>query len=239
MVFGTGSIAQAVLSKGIHGNIFSINLAFGIGAMMGVYVAGGISGGHLNPAVTLALAVTKKFPWRKIPAYFAGQYLGAFFATSIVYFVYSDALQNYTGGNLQVIGPNATAAIWATYPTEGITRGILFFDQIVGTALLLFCGRAITDEKNMAVPSYLVPVLVGLLVLNIGICFGHNCGYPINPARDLSPRILSLAIGYGTETFSAFDYWFYVPIVGPHCGAILGSLLYEVFVNLHWPNEEL
>jgi glycerol uptake facilitator-like aquaporin len=81
-------VAQAVLSKGSHGTVFSINWGFGIGVMMGVYISGGISGGHLNPAVTLALAITKKFPWRKVPAYFIGQYLGAFFASVVVYFVY-------------------------------------------------------------------------------------------------------------------------------------------------------
>ena len=81
-------MAQTVLSKNSHGSFFGINWGFGIGVMMGVYISGGISGGHLNPAVTLALAVTKKFPWRKVPTYFLGQYLGSFFASVVVYFVY-------------------------------------------------------------------------------------------------------------------------------------------------------
>ena len=85
-----------MLSKGSHGSVFSINWGYGVGVMMGVYLSGGISGGHLNPAVTLALAVTKKFPWRKVPAYFLGQYLGAFFASVVVYFVYWGIISSST-----------------------------------------------------------------------------------------------------------------------------------------------
>lgn len=238
MVFGQGSVAQSVLSNQAHGNYFTVNWGYGLGVMLGAYIAGGVSGAHLNPAVTLALAVTKKFSWRKVPAYFLGQYLGAFVASVVVYIVYYDALQTYTGGELLVVGPNATASIWSTYPAEGISRGIGFIDQIVGTALLLLCIRALADERNMAVPNFLMPFLVGLLVLGIGLSFGHNAGYAINPARDFAPRLFTLMCGYGTEVFSAYNYWFYIPFLAPHLGGILGSILYEVLVNFHWPDEE-
>ena len=100
---------------------------------------------------------------------------------------------------------NATAGIWSTYPTAFLSQGNGFGDQVFGTFLLLLCVRGITDEKNAKVPTYLVPFLVGLVVLNIGISFGYNCGYAINPARDLGPRIFTLLCGYGTEVFRYND----------------------------------
>ena len=201
---------------------------------MGVYVSAGVSGGHLNPAVSLALAISGKLSWRKIPYYMLGQYIGAFLGAASVYFVYHgklfktyyspslskfegiylyswqvkvrslffvDALKNYTNGNLDVFGPNATAGIYSTYPTDGISQENGFADQVFGTFLLLLCVRGITDNNNAKVPGYLAPFLVGLVVLNIGIAFGYNCGYAINPARDLSPRLFTLICGYGTEVF--------------------------------------
>ena len=113
----------------------------------------------------------------------------------------TDALQNFTGGDLTVIGTNATAGIWSTYPAKDISQGNGFGDQVFGTFLLLLCVRGITDEKNSKVPGYLAPFLVGLVVLNIGLAFGYNCGYAINPARDLGPRLFTLMCGYGTEVF--------------------------------------
>ena len=76
-----------------------------------------------------------------------------------------------------------------------------FLDQVVGTSILLFCVRAITDERNMKVPTHLVPIAVGFVVLNIGICFGYNCGYAINPARDFAPRVFTSMLGYGSDVF--------------------------------------
>ena len=117
-------------------------------------------------------------------------------------YFFAGALQQNYGDYRGVVGVNATAGIFATYPTEGISTGTGLLDQIVGTGLLLFCIRAITDEYNMKVPSHMVPIAVGFVVLNIGICFGYNCGYAINPARDLGPRLLTAVVGYGAEVFS-------------------------------------
>ena len=107
----------------------------------------------------------------------------------------------YSDGNLVVDGPDATAGIWATYPSKFLSQGNGFGDQVFGTFLLLLCVRGITDERNSNVPAYLAPFLIGLLVVNIGISFGFNCGYAINPARDLSPRIFTAMCGYGADVF--------------------------------------
>ena len=113
----------------------------------------------------------------------------------------SDQLTKFTDGNLTRDGVVATGGIFATYPSDGTSQVTGFFDQIVGTGLLLFWVRGITDAKNGKVPAFIQPFLIGLVVLGIGISFGFNCGYAINPARDFSPRILTLIAGWGTETF--------------------------------------
>merc|ERR1712142_507410 len=232
MAFGDGSVAQSVLSNGSKGDFFSINWGYGIAVMMGVYATFGVSGGHLNPAVTVAMAIAGKLDYKKIPAYLIGQYLGAFAGATAVFAIYYEkivVMDSYL--------TLATAGIFSTYPSVSQLTG--FFDQILGTGLLLFCVRGITDDKNAKVPAFFQPFLIGLIVVNIGISFGFNCGYAINPARDLSPRLLTLIVGYGTETFSANNYWFYVPIVATHIGAIIGCLLYDVLLGWHFDEEEV
>ncbi|KAK3608180.1 hypothetical protein CHS0354_034135 [Potamilus streckersoni] len=240
LVFGTASVAQSVLSSANLGTSLSIHFSWGIGVMMGVYVSGGVSGGHLNPAVTLALSCLGRFPWKKVPVYMLAQYLGSFVASACVYLVYMDALNNFDGGKRLVDGEKATAGIWSTYPQSYVSTYNAFGDQIFGTAMLLVCVLAITDERNMNPPKGLVPVIIGLLVIAIGMTLGLNCGYPINPARDLAPRIFTAIAGWGDAPFKFRDYnWFWVPIVGPLLGAILGAFLYQLCVGFHWPKEEI
>lgn len=248
LAFGTASVAQCILTNKANGDFFSINWGWGIGVTLGVLVSGGISGGHINPAVSVSLAVWGKFPWNKVPIYMIGQYIGAFLASAMVYGVYLNALDSFEGDRTL-----ATAGIWATYPgsitnvngtvmTDYLSSGNGLGDQVVGTMLLLICVCAITDPRNMEVPKALIPLFVGFTVINIGVCFGFNCGYAINPARDLAPRIFTLVGGWGSDTFSATTNdgvaWWWVPVVGPHIGAILGVTVYEVFIGLHHPEAQ-
>lgn len=99
--------------------------------------------------------------------------------------------------------------------------------------MLLICVLAVTDKKNIGLPKGLEPLGVGLAVAAIGMSYGMNCGYAINPARDFAPRLFTLIAGWGTETFTSADYWFWVPIVGPHIGAILGAFMYILMVGNH------
>ena len=137
VTFGCASVAQVLLSGHDNGEYLSINIGWAIGVTLGVYVAGGVSGAHLNPAVTFALAVRRHFPWGKVFPYCLAQLAGAFVASVIVYVTYFDALQAFDGGVRQVAGPQGTAGIWATYPQPFLTPVIGgLVDQIVGTALL-------------------------------------------------------------------------------------------------------
>jgi MIP family channel proteins len=239
IVFGSAVVAQVVLSGGSHGGYISINLAWGLAVTMGVYVSAGVSGAHLNPAVTLALAVHRQFPWRKVLPYCAAQVAGAFAASAVTFFTYHEAFDRFDGGVRQVTGPHATASIFATYPQEFLSNfpgGVV--DQVVGTALLILVIFAIGDRRNSAPDAAIAPVLVGLLVVLVGMTFGFNAGYAINPARDLGPRLFTAMAGWGSEVFRAGHHWWWVPIVGPCVGAVLGGAVYDLLITRHHPEEE-
>jgi len=232
IVFGVGVVAQVLLSRQTAGTYLSINIGWGLAVAMGCYVCAGVTGAHLNPAVTLALAAHRRFPWTKVLPYSMAQTLGAFAASAVVFVTYHEALNAFDGGVRQVVGPQGTAGIWATYPQAFLSAfpgG--FIDQIVGTALLVAVIFGITDRRNAAAPPGLVPIVVGLLVTLIGATFGLNAGYAINPARDLGPRLFTLVAGWGTDVFRAGGGWWWVPILGPLAGGVLGGWLYDVFVG--------
>src|SRR5262245_27918397 len=192
IAFGSAVVAQVVLSGGSHGGYISINIAWGLAVTMGVYVSAGVSGAHLNPAVTLALAAHRQFPWSKVLPYCAAQLAGAFVGSAVTFATYHEAFNRFDGGVRQVTGPHATAGIFATYPQDFLSNvpgGLV--DQVVGTALLLLVILALGDKRNAAPEGGFGPVLVGLLVVLIGMTFGFNAGYAINPARDLGPRLFT------------------------------------------------
>ncbi|XP_033120628.1 aquaporin-7-like isoform X2 [Anneissia japonica] len=234
IAFGDGSVAQSVLSNSEKGGFLSINWAWGVGVTIGVYFASGISGGHLNPAVTLAFASIGRLSWKKVPFYMLAQLLGAFTAAACVFGVYSEAIDAFDGGNRSVIGPKATAGIFATYPAEYLSVWGGFGDQVFATALLMACILAITDKDNNKPPNGMEPFIVGLVVFAIGLAYGLNCGYAINPARDFGPRLLTACAGYGKEIWTPRGiHWWWVPIVGPFVGAIVGAITYLIVIEIH------
>jgi MIP family channel proteins len=233
IAFGVGVVAQTVLSRNANGSVLSINIGWGIAVMFGIYASGGVSGAHLNPAVTVALAVHRQFPWRKVLPYALAQVAGAFVASAVVYATYREALFAFDGGTRMVEGAAATAGIFATYPQGYLSIAGGFVDQVVGTMLLMAGVLAVTDQRNVAPPAWLTGPLVGLLVVGIGVAFGFNAGYAINPARDFGPRLFTFVAGWGSGVFSAGNGWWWVPIAAPIVGAILGAWLYDTFVNRH------
>ena len=240
IVFGTGVVAQSVLSSKEAGGALSIHLAWGLAVTMGIYVAGGVSGAHMNPAVTLAFAIHRGFAWRKVLPYCAAQLAGAFVASAVVYATYYEALNHFDGGVRQISGIQGTAGIWATYPQAYLSTvpgGLV--DQIVGTALLLGLVFALTDQANNAPSRGFAPVAIGAVVLVIGMTFGYNAGYAINPARDLGPRVFTALAGWGTDVFRAGNHWWWVPIVGPLIGGVLGGFVYDALIwRHHAPSEQ-
>ena len=155
IVFGVGVVAQVLLSRNTAGTYLSINIAWGLAVTMGCYVAAGVTGAHLNPAVTVALATHRRFPWNKVLPYSAAQVAGAFVASAVVFLTYHEALSAFDGGVRQVVGPQGTAGIWATYPQpflSNVPGG--FIDQVVGTALLVAVIFGITDTRNSPAPAW-------------------------------------------------------------------------------------
>lgn len=177
--------------------------------MIGVYV-GKKSGGHLNPAVTLSNCVFRGFPWRKFPAYFIAQLLGAMAGAFIVYFNYRLAIDNFEGGpGIRTVGGNTSSAgIFCTYPAPFMTRGGMFISEFIASSLLMFNIFAFVD----AGAGDLLPLCLFFLIFGIGACFGWQTGYAINLARDFGPRLVSYILGYGSDVWSAGGYYFWVRV---------------------------
>jgi MIP family channel proteins len=236
ILFGCGVVAQVVLSRQTAGEYLSINLAWGLGVTMAIYVTGGISGAHLNPAVTIALAVLRGFSWSKVAPYIIAQVAGAFVGALIVYVGYMEAFTNFDNGIRQVAGPQGTAGIFATYPQAYLsTFPGGFLDQVIGTALLVGVIFGISDSRNTPPAPGMAPLIVGLLVVAIGTAWGYNAGYAINPARDFGPRLFTFVAGWGGEVFRAGNSWWWVPVVAPVIGGVLGGFVYDALITRHHP----
>ncbi len=183
-----------------------------LGVMLGVYVSG-ISGSHLNPAVTFANCVLRKFPWRKWPLYAVSQLLGGMCAAAIVYGNYKSAVDTYEGGpgirTVPGYSDTASGGIFCTYPAEFMTRTGQFFSEFVASSILMFVIFALTDKSNMAAGPFM-PIAMFFTIFGIGACFGWETGYAINLARDFGPRLVSYMVGYGPEVWRAGNYYFWV-----------------------------
>jgi glycerol uptake facilitator protein len=227
ILFGTGVVAMVVLfpssapAATIHGGYTNITLGWGLAVTMGIYVAGKISGGHLNPAVTLTLAVFRGFPWRKVVPYSVAQTAGAFFAAALVYRNYLPAFQQ--------VDPRLerTAGVFTTFPAFPDWPQAGFLDQVIGTALLLLLVLAITDEFNAPPGANLAPAMIGLVVVAIGMSFGGMHGYPINPARDFGPRLFTALVGFKNNGLSDGPRVWWVPVVAPLLGGLVGAAVYD------------
>lgn len=189
--------AQTLLS----GAVSSVTgpLGWGLSLTAAIYVSGGASGGHVNPAVTIGLASIGRISWEKCAHYIAAQYLGAFAGSALTYFVYLESLTSKYP-DFAITGVNGTAGIFGTIPTSSVAT--CFLDQTVAASFFLLLIAAITDEKNMKVPTGLIPFAIGFTDLTLIIfAFGYNCGAPINPARDFAPRLLTSIAGWGSGVF--------------------------------------
>ena len=238
IVFGVGVVAQTVLTP-FSAGAQSIHWAWGLGVVMGVYVAGGISGAHINPAVTLALALRRGFPWAKVGPYMLAQLVGAFLAALVVRWNFWEAFDKFDpakGFKSQVV--------FNTYPNNAnpyanISQFGALRDQIIGTAMLVLLVLAITDARNMAPGSNMAPFIIGLAVVAIGMAIGAAAGYAINPARDLGPRLAAWISGW-SDAFAdqRGDFYAWVPIIGPFVGGALGAYVYDWFIGGYLPVAE-
>jgi len=231
---GLGCAGNALVTLKGNDGLGSIvtPITWGLALTVAIYVCGGVSGGHVNPAVTIGMASVGKLRWSKVLHYIAAQYLGAFIGSVLTYVVYREAL-THKGINESTIG------VFGTYSAPGISTGTALLDQIICTAFFLLIICAICDERNMQVAKGLVPLAIGFADIGLlHIAFGYNCGTPLNPARDFSPRLLTAMAGWGSDTFSHNNYgYFWVPLIACHIGGILGCWIYRLMIENHWPND--
>ena len=243
IVLGDGVVASDVLLNKATDKLM-VTTAWGLAVALAVYVCGRLSGGHINPAVTLALAARGDFRWGRVVPYWTAQVAGAFCGAVVVYLDYSEAFRAFErnehlvrgamrGGKL--IGTAAGGAgVFATYPVfDALWSNLL--SEFLATAVLLLGVRALTDRRNAAPGGYVEPLALGALVWAIGLSLGGLTGYAINPARDFGPRLASALLGWGPNVFRSHGGYFWVPIVAPLAGGLCGSALYDVAIHRHLP----
>src|SRR6266567_4404872 len=204
-----------------------IILGWGLAVMLGIYVAGAISGAHITPAVTLALAARGKLPWNKVLPYWGAQVLGAFVAALILYFVYQGAINNAIGGANIADPSKGVGYVFYTYPKSFVGTFGAFGDEFLGTALLVGLIFAIVDARNQPVQGNLNPLIIGFLIVAIGASFGLNTGYAINPVRDFGPRLWIALVSDGASLTS----YTWIPIVAPLLGGVVGAFIYDFTIG--------
>ncbi|KAG5646484.1 hypothetical protein DXG03_003249 [Asterophora parasitica] len=231
IIFGTGVDCQVVLStntgvaSGPRGEYISINFGWAIGTAMGVWTT---FVAYIVQKVTLALAVYRGFPWKKVPIYMISQLFGGIVGAALVYANYFHAISIFEGGD--GVRTLKTAGLFSTYALPYMTNVSCFFSEFLASAVLLVVVFALNDRKNTPPPSGLAPLLLFLLILGIGASLGMETGYAINPARDLGPRLLTSMVGYGKAVYTFRNqYWIWCPILGPFLGALAGGAFYDAF----------
>jgi glycerol uptake facilitator protein len=233
IMFGCGVCAMVALfgstpsvpGEVVKGGYTNITLGWGLAVTFGIYIAGTISGAHLNPAVSLAMAVTGRMPWSKVFHYVVAQLLGAFAGAALVYLDFYAKFQQVDPGLTE-----NTRWVFCTFPAvAGFWPG--FIDQVIGTALLLGLILAVVDKLNALPGSNLAPIVIGLIVVVIGISFGGMNGYAINPARDFGPRLFETLIGYKANGLTDGSGAWLPPILGPLVGGVLGAVSYDFFIG--------
>lgn len=222
IIFGGGVVAGVSLkySKAENGGWIVVTAAWGLAVALAVYAVGDISGAHLNPAVTIGLAVIGSFPWSDVLPYIAAQLIGAFLGACIVYLAYLPHWE-------KTESPETKLGVFSTAPAIRNTFAN-FLTEFIGTAVLLF--GILFIGRNEISPG-LAPFITGLLIFAIGLSLGGPTGYAINPARDLGPRIAHFVLPIKGKGGSDWGYaW--IPVVGPILGGICGALLFKVLFGV-------
>ncbi len=237
--FGTGCVAAFKLG-GADLGLWEISVIWGIGVSMGVYLAAGVSGAHLNPAVSIALWLFGTFERNKVPAYILAQTAGAFCAAALVYGLYSSLFFDFEQAQQMTRGSIASlelASVFSTYPHPSLSIGQAFLVEVVITAILLGMIMALTDDGNGLPRGPLAPLLIGLLIAVIGGAMGPLTGFAMNPARDFGPKLMTFFAGWGEVAFTGGRDipYFLVPLIAPVIGACLGAAGYKALICKHLP----
>lgn len=215
---------------------WGVCMAWGMAVTLAIYVTGSISGTHANPAVTLALALFRGFPARKVLPYWLAQVLGAFLGAAVVYVLFGPVIDHFNQTHGLTRAAGGAAGVFFTHPGLAITPMHALLDEVILTAFLLFGIFAITEQYNeMAPQANSGAVMIGILVAIIGASMGYLEAWALNPARDLGPRVFAWLAGWNEAAFPAPGHYWWVPIVGPFVGAVLGAGAYQLLIHPFLP----
>ncbi|XGW09994.1 hypothetical protein V3C99_011902 [Haemonchus contortus] len=234
LFIGLSIVMQFILSGEKLNTWININVGWGLAIVFCVYACSKTSGGHFNPAVSFTMFTLGHLSLRDCLIYCLVQTVGAFFGAIGAYAIYYDQFVKFAGAYRLIVGPKATAACFCSFPAAHVSNLTCFFDQVAGTGLLVFFVVVIIDRRN-GIPAAAHPFLFGFVLIMIGCCMGMNLGYPINPARDLGPRLFAYFI-YGSEVFTYHNYYFWIPVIAPLFGGALAAWSYHLFIGAHIPD---
>ncbi len=243
VLFGVGSVAVSVWTGGL--DLWAVSLMFAFGVTFGVYVSGKVSGGHINPAVTLTLAVFTGFPWAKVVPYIIAQLIGAMLASAAIYGFYSEIVAGFEAGAELVRGEpgsQLSAMGFGTYAPNPAFNGTdaaafekvsltkWFLSEAFTTAILVFGVLYLTDQHNTSAPSAnLAPFFIGLLVAALVAFEAPISMTAMNPARDLGPRIMSYVFGWGEMAFPGPRGGWWIPTVSTILGGLVAGAFYRLY----------
>ncbi|MBW4025856.1 MIP/aquaporin family protein [Acidipila rosea] len=215
---------------------WGVCIAWGLAVTMAIYVTGSISGTHANPAVTIALALYRKFSWAKVLPYMIAQTVGAFAGAAVVLWLYAPVIDHFNAVSHLTRAGGGAAGVFFTHPGLAVTPMHAFGDEIILTALLIFGIFAITEQYNEMAPSANSgAVIIGLLVALIGASMGYLEAFAINPARDLGPRLFCFLAGWGSSALPSPENYWWVPVAGPLLGGVAGGAAYQFLIRPYLP----
>ncbi len=242
IIIGLGDSAAAMITlydpSPYQNAYWGVCIAWGLAVTIAIYVTGAVSGTHANPAVTLALAIFRGFPKSKVLPYWGAQVVGAFLGAAVVYLMFSPVIDAFNAAHGTARGAGGAAGVFFTHPGAGITPLHAFVDEIVLTAFLLVGIFAITEEFNTQAPqANSGALIIGLLVACIGASAGYLEAWPINPARDFGPRLFCFLTGWGASALPSPQSYWWVPIVGPLIGGVVGGGAYQGLIRPYLPSR--
>ncbi|KZV75255.1 aquaporin [Peniophora sp. CONT] len=225
-----GLSSNTAVAPSARGDYLSNSFGWALGAACGVWISGGVSGGHINPVVTLSMAIFRSFPWRKVPIYVFAQVLGAFLGSLVAYGNYFHAIDLVEGSGIRTVP--GTASLFTSYALDYVSDLNCFFQEAICSFILLLVVFAVTDRNNGPPPSGLVPLAIFSAMFVIIAGFGLQTSFAINPARDLGVRIMTALVGYGEPVWSyRKQFWLWCCICGPLAGGLTAAFVYEALIS--------
>ncbi|KAI0515063.1 aquaporin-like protein [Xylaria bambusicola] len=197
---------------------------WGFAWMFGIYLGGGVSGAHMNPAISISLSIFRGFPWRQCSVYVIAQFIASFVAAALAYGVYQDAI-HFADPRME-----STAKALFSSPNISVSLGTACFSQMVGSAVMMVAVFALGDDQNNPPGAGMHALILGLLVSTLRFSLGYNIGSSFNPASDFGPRVIAYAFGYREATVFSTGWWIYGPWLSTLAGSLIGCSIYDSFI---------